>query len=220
MECVSACVEMVLGPIQAGDGNGEPNVMHGIVLETAPALRDAVCEVRSVFCERPKRARLRDQEPVLKRLVHGAKPARARLKGRLCEFGKHESPCERVCGASRAARRVFCSRNARSESPGRHARAGLHGKPRWFHVRVMSPWISQHESQVSGAQLTWWMARKRAHGAIDGATLRYYVSPERRGGACCKPPPWRRKDGRAMPEYTMPRRDVVNILAPGQRSIS
>ena len=112
MACVSACMEMDDGRIQKGDGNGEPGRPHEVVLETAPAPQDAVCEVRSVFCERPKRARLRDRKPALKCLVHGTKPARAPFKGRLCEFGKHGSPCKRMCGASRAARRVFCSRNA------------------------------------------------------------------------------------------------------------
>ena len=133
MACMSTCMEMGHGPIQTGDGNGEPGRPHKVVLETARPSRDVACEVRSVFCERPKRARLRDRKPALKRLVPGTKPARARLKGRLCEFGKHGSPCERVCGASRAARRVFCSRNARSESPGRHARAGLHVQAARFH---------------------------------------------------------------------------------------
>ena len=76
-------MEMDDGRIQKGDGNGEPGRPHEVVLETAPAPQDAVCEVRSVFCERPKRARLRDRKPALKSLVCGTKPARAWLKGRL-----------------------------------------------------------------------------------------------------------------------------------------
>jgi len=166
-----------------------------------------------VCCKRPKHARLRDRNPVLKRLVRGTKPARARLKGRLCEFGKHGSPCEHVCGVSHAARRVFCSRNARSESPGRHARAGLRGKPRRFCVRVTSPGISQRELQVSSAHRpAWWMAQRRVLVAINGATIRFRLSPIRRGRACQKPPSWRHKDGRALHEYPIPSQDVANIL--------
>ena len=157
MACTSACGEMAHGPIQTGDGNSKPGRLHEVILVTAPAPRDVGCEARPMCCERPKRARLPDRNPALKRLVRGTKLARAWLKGRLCEFGKHGSPCEHVCGALCAACHVFCSWNARSESPGRHAQAGLHGKPRRFWVRV-TPGISQHESQVSGTRLTWWMA--------------------------------------------------------------
>ena len=84
MECVCAYEEMGHGPTQMGDvgrvtdGNGEPNGPHGVILETAPAPRDAACEVRSVFCERPKRAQLRDREPASKRPVIGTKPPRGR----------------------------------------------------------------------------------------------------------------------------------------------
>ena len=82
------------GPIQTGDVG---RVMNGIVLETAPALRDAACEVRSVFCERPKRARLRDRKPTLKRSALGTRHQRGRLKWRRwCEFEStwpHVSTC-------------------------------------------------------------------------------------------------------------------------------
>ena len=73
MACVSACEEMGHGPTQTGDVG---RVMDGAILETAPASRDAACEVRSMFCERPRCARLRDQEPALKRPVIGMKPPR------------------------------------------------------------------------------------------------------------------------------------------------
>ena len=79
MECMSARVEMEHGPTQTGDVG---RVTDGIILETAPAPRDAACEVRSVFCGRPKHARLRIGKPARKRLVFGTKPARARLKWR------------------------------------------------------------------------------------------------------------------------------------------
>ena len=74
---VMACVEMD-GPIQTGDMNGEPGRPHEVVWVTASAPPDAACEVRSVFCERPKHARLRDWKPrrnvscaVHNRHVHG-----------------------------------------------------------------------------------------------------------------------------------------------------
>ena len=115
MACVSACGEMAHGPIQTGDGNGKLDRLHGVVLGTAPAPRDAACEVRSVFCEWSKRTRLRDWKPALKHVMRGAKTARAWLKGRLCEYestGPHASACagnhvlhatwsvRRMCGAS------------------------------------------------------------------------------------------------------------------------
>jgi len=37
------CVEMAHGPIQTGDGNGEPGRLHEVVLETASAPRDVAC---------------------------------------------------------------------------------------------------------------------------------------------------------------------------------
>ena len=104
MAWMSAREKMGHGPSQTGvaghvlDGNGEPSERDGVILETAPAPWNAACEVRSLFCERSKRARLRDWEPALKRPVIGTKPPRGRLKWwRLCEFGKHVSPCEHVC---------------------------------------------------------------------------------------------------------------------------
>jgi len=193
MACVSACGEMAHGPIQTGDGNGEPGRPHKVILVTAPAPLDVGCEARPMCCKRPKSARLRDRNPALKRLVRGMKPACAQLKGRLCEFGKHGSPCERMCGASRAACHVFCSRNVQSESPGRHARAGLRGEPRRFRVRVTSPRICQRKLQVSSAHRpACRLAQKRVFVAINGATLRSYLSPERKGRANCRPPPWLR----------------------------
>ena len=107
-ECVSAYEEMGHGPTQTGDVG---RVTDGAILETAPAPRDAACEVRSVFCEWPRRARLRDQEPALKRPVIGRKPPRGWLKWqRLCEFGKH------VCEAPRAARSEWNSWDVRNVS--------------------------------------------------------------------------------------------------------
>ena len=63
MACVSACEEMGHGPTQMGDVG---RVTDGVISGTAPASRDVTCEVRSMFCERPKRAHLRDRKPVLK----------------------------------------------------------------------------------------------------------------------------------------------------------
>jgi len=214
MACASACGEMAHGPIQTGDGNGEPGRPHKVILVTAPAPRDVGCEARPVCC-----ARLHDQNLALKRLVRGTKLAHARLKGRLCEFGKHGSQCECMCVASRAACHVFCSRNAWSEFPGRHARAGLHGKPRRFRVRVTSPGISQRELQVSSTHRpAWRMAQRRVLVAINGATLRPHVSPIWRGRACCKPPPWRRKDGRALLRVHDTPARMWRASSPGQRS--
>ena len=193
MACVSAREEMGHGPTQTGDVG---RVMDGVISETAPAPRDAACEVHSVFCEWPKRVCLHDREPTLKRSVLGTRHQHGRLKWRRIgssEFGKHMFPCEHVCGARCAARRECCSRSARSESRWRHSRARVRGKPRGaVRVRVTS-WagIAQHEGQVSNARwLTWGMARKRACGAVNGATLRSYVLAKQRGRACCKPPPW------------------------------
>ena len=62
MECMSARGKTGHGPIQTGDvgrvrdGNGESNEPHRTISETVPAPRDAVCKVRSVFCEQSKRA--------------------------------------------------------------------------------------------------------------------------------------------------------------------
>ena len=73
--CVSAREEMAHGPIWTGDMGGEPNEMDGIISETAPALRHAVCEVRSLFCERPKHM-FADRKPTLKRLALGTRHQR------------------------------------------------------------------------------------------------------------------------------------------------
>jgi len=190
MAWLSAQDGMGHGPIQTGDMG---RVTHGIVLETAPAPRDAAWEVCSVFCGRPKCARLRIGKPARKRLVLGTKPACARLKWRqLCEFGKHVAPCEPVYRGPRAACRDYCSRDARSESRGRHSQFRLRGKLRIaVRVRVTSPRIAQHEVRVSSVRwLTWWLARRRAVDAIDGTMLRSHVSPIRKGRVSCKPPPW------------------------------
>ena len=73
MACVSVRVEMKHGPTQTGDVG---RVTDRAILETVPAPWDAACEVRSISCERPKRARLHDREPVLKHPVIGTKSAR------------------------------------------------------------------------------------------------------------------------------------------------
>ena len=170
------------------------------ISETAPAPRDTACVVRSMFCGRPKRTRLRIRKPAWKRLVLGTKPAHARLKWRrCCEFEKHVAPCEPVYRGPRAARRKYCSRDAQSgspgrhgRSPGRHSRSRLRCKPRGAVCeRVTSPGISQHELRVSGARcFTWQTARERAVVAINGATLCCYFSPKRKGHVNCRPPPW------------------------------
>ena len=177
-ECVSKCVQnandmacekMGHGPIQTGDvgcvtdGNGEPNGPHRIVLETVPAPRDAACEVRSVFCGRPERARLRDRESALKRSAPGARYQRQRLKwGQigLFKFGKHVAPCDHVHGGRR---------DAWSKS------RGCHGKLRRVRVQVTSSTgTTWHEGYVTRAGwLTWWLARRRAVDAIDGAMIRF-----------------------------------------------
>ena len=200
MACVSACEEMEHGLTQTGDVG---RVTDGVILETAPASQDVACEVRSVFCEQPKRTRLRDRKPTLKCSALGKRP-RGRLKLRqiLSKFGNHMSPCEHVHGAGCAARCECCSRDAWSGSPGRHSRSRLRCKPRGaVRVRVTSPGISQHEGRVSSARwLTWWIARKRALGTISRATLRFKLSANGRGRASCKPPPWRCKAFAQVPD--------------------
>ena len=169
-----------------------------------------------MFCERPKRTRLRDRKPAL-----GARP-RGRLKWRqmLSKFGKHMSPSEHVCGTRCAARRECCSR---SESRWRHRRARVRGQPRGA-VRVRetsSAGIARHEGRVSNAHwLAWGIPRKRAVNAINGATLRPHVSAIRKGRANCKPPPWRCKDGRALPRVDEARPGCSEHPRRGQRSIS
>ena len=59
MACVSACMKMDDGPIQTGDGCGEPSASSKVILVTAPVLRDTAYEARSAFRERPSRTRLR-----------------------------------------------------------------------------------------------------------------------------------------------------------------
>ena len=143
MVCVSACEEMGHGPTQTGDVG---RVTDGAISETAPAPRDAVCEIRSASCKPPKHRRLHCGEPVLERPVIGMKPPRGRLKWKqieLCEFGKHVAPGEHVYRGPRGARREYCSWDAQSRSPGRHSRFRMHCKA--VRVRVTSPGIAQHE---------------------------------------------------------------------------
>ena len=134
---MSAREKMGHGPTQTGvvgsvtDESGEPSERDKVISETAPAPRDSTCEVRSMFCKPPKRRRLHDGEPALKRSAPDTIPERGRLKWKrteeLNEFGKSISPCEHVYGARRAARREWSSRDARNESRRRHHQA---------HVRV------------------------------------------------------------------------------------
>ena len=184
MAWVSAREKMGHGPTQTGvlgrvtDGNSELREPDGIISGTAPAPRDSACEIRSVFCEPLKRGRLHDGKPVLKRSAPGTRPECGRLKWRQIEesseFGKSMAPCEHVYEARRAARRERCSRDARSESRGRHGRARVRGRPHGAgRVRVTSTGIAQHEGQVGNARwFTWWMARERALDAINVVTLR------------------------------------------------
>ena len=197
MACVSACVKLVHGPVQTGDGCGEPFVPYGAVLVTAPGSRNGVYEVRGALRARPARARLRD--PAWKPSTSDTSRPRGRLKWWrvLMEFGTRGFPRGRVCGASRAACRVFCSR---SGFLGRCARANLHGKPRRFGMRVTSPGISRHEGRVNSARCpAWGIPRKRAliaidrvtswlHGSAIGGDVSIAHKDER---ASRKPPPWR-----------------------------
>ena len=136
MACVSACMEMDDRPIQTGYGCGEPSAPYKVISATAPAPRDDRLHrsTRPVphFVNGP-RVRLCGGNPLQKRSAFGTRRPRGRLKCRRVsdEFGTHGFPCGRVCGASRAACCVFCSR---SGSTGRYARAGLHGKLRRFGV--------------------------------------------------------------------------------------
>ena len=163
----------------------------------------------------PKDGRSHYGKPALERPVIGTKPPRGWLKWRrLCGFGKHVSPCEHVRRGRRAGGRECCSRNARSESRWRHREARLRCKPHGAaRVRVMSPGIARHKGHVNSAQCsTWWMARKRALGAINRATLRFKLSAKRKGRANCKPPPCARVPDPQPGCSEHPRR--------GQRSIS
>ena len=53
MACVSACEELVHGPVQTGDGCGEPFAPYRAILVTAPGSRDGMCEVHGAFRARP-----------------------------------------------------------------------------------------------------------------------------------------------------------------------
>ena len=127
MAWMSAREKMGHGPSQTGVvgrvsvESGEPSERDKVISETAPAPRDAACEIRSVFGKLPNRGGLNYGEPALKRPVLSTRPARGQIKWRrieLFEFGKHESPCEHVYGGRRAARHECCSWDARSGSPG------------------------------------------------------------------------------------------------------
>ena len=56
MACMSACMEMDDGPIQTGDGCGEPSAPCKVILVTAPVPRDTAYEAHSAFRKRPSRA--------------------------------------------------------------------------------------------------------------------------------------------------------------------
>ena len=168
MECTSAREEMGHGPTQTGVVG---NVTDLVILETAPAPRDAACEVRSVFCEWPKLARSCDRNPAPKRSALGTRPEHGRLKCRQlsCEFGKHMAQWEHVYRGQRAACHGW---NSREESEGRHRSVHVRGGPRGVgRVQVTLAGISEHEWQVSSAwRLTWAIAQKRALNVINGAT--------------------------------------------------
>ena len=193
MACVSACKELVHGPIQTGDMNGEPGGQQRVNSATALGSCDGSYEVYGAFRARPARARFRD--PARKRYTSDMSLPRGRRKYRrvLWEFGTDGSTCERVCEAPRAACHVFCSQNARSAFPGRCACAGLHGKLRRCGVRVMSAvGTSRHELRASCTSwLVWGIPQRRA---ICRVTSRLHVSPDGRDGrASCRLPPWRCK---------------------------
>ena len=176
MACVSACMDMDDGRIQTGDGCGESSAPYKVILATAPASQDVACEARSAFCERPLRARLCGGNPVQKLSTFGPRRPRRRLKCRwqvLCEFGTDRSACGRVCEAPRAARRVFCSRSARSRSTGRYARAGLHGKPLRFSVRVTSQGTSWHERRSRDSRSGF--PGRCAHAGLHGKPRKFGV---------------------------------------------
>jgi len=149
MACVSnmACEELVRGPTQTVDG---------FILEIAPAPQNVASKVRSSFPERPGRARLK--KPAHEHPAFRKRPSRGWLKWRLViEFGTDGSRCRHECEAPHAACHVLCSWNARSGSTGRYARAGLHGKPCRFGVRVMSlARTSRRELQINSARCPAW----------------------------------------------------------------
>ena len=119
------------------------------------------------------------------------RPSRGLLKWRqVIEFGPQGFPRGRVYRASRAAYRVFCSRNG---FPGRYAHAGRRGKPRRFDVRVTSSGISRHECRGNGeCSPVWGTPRERALVGMCRVTSWLHVSPVgREERASRKPPPWR-----------------------------
>ena len=80
LECLSAREEMGHGPTQTGVVD---RVTDGVILETAPAPRDAACEVRSMVCERPKFVRSCDRNPAPKCSALGTRPDRGRREQEL-----------------------------------------------------------------------------------------------------------------------------------------
>ena len=135
-------------------------------MATALGSRDGTYEVHGAFHTRPARARLCDRNLARERSTSdmsrpcGRRECRWRV---LYGFGTDGSTCEHMCGTPRAARRVFCSR---SESPGRYAQAGLHGKPRRFSMRVTSTGTSRHERRSRDAQIGSWGRHGGPHGFI------------------------------------------------------
>jgi len=112
MTCVSACEEMDDEPVQMGDGCGELFAPYRAILVTVLGSCDGVCEVQGAFRARPAQARLRDCDPARERsTLDTSRPCGRRKCRRVMEFGTRGLPRGRVCGASRAAYRVFCSRN-------------------------------------------------------------------------------------------------------------
>ena len=171
---------------QTGDRYSEPNGPLVSISGTSPVTRDVAYGARFALSERPSRARLRGGNPARKRSAWDSTRPRGRLKWRqvLFEFGKQGSPCERMCEAPRAACHVFCSRNTRSGFPGRYARAGLHGKPHRFGVRVTSSaQTSRRELRAIGARCpVWGIPQKRVLIVMHRATTRPRLSPEGTSG--------------------------------------
>ena len=203
------------GQVQTGDTNGEPRGPQRVNLTTAPGSRNGPYEVPGALRAWPARARLRD--PARKRSTSDTSRPRGRLKWRrvLDEFGTRGFPRGRVCGASHAAYRVFCSWNAWSGLPGRRTHAGLHGKPRRLGARVTSSaGISRHECRGNSARwLTWGIPRERALVGMCRVTSWLHRSAitgdigiaKRDERASRKPPPWRcRKKKKPRSRY-MPR---------------
>ena len=162
-----------------GDESGGPGRPQGVNLVTAPGSCDGVCEVHGAFRAQPARACLRDPARKCSTLDTSRPRGRRKYRRVMWEFGTEGSPCQHVCEGSHAAHRMFRSRNARSEFPGRHARVGLHGKPCSFRGRVTSPGISQRKLRVSCTRrLTWGIPRKRALVVMHRATTRPQVSSD------------------------------------------